>query len=288
LFYCFDILVIGLNDDQAIWLCQVCWNLGVIHARAEDFISAQFGFKWCQKFSHNSDGAKSEFGYKAGFYYLTAKVCGNEVINEEDYEIFEECELMNKSVALLCLKIEMLLRSRNWRELAEVLSKNDNLKFESLAEIVLRASEEIPLEIYRLIIEKLTENEFESQDFDIIRFSGLYRGLTTCALLQYPSDLGHFHTAVKMIKSSFGGYPSDETVWLCSTALEMGRQASENEGEWGRAGEWTEIAMNLVYLLPTETEEDRILRNSLQESVKKIFEEGKIFLLFCFLGTKII
>lgn len=243
--------------------------MGVIHARAEDFLSSQFGFKWCQKFSLKSEEAKEEFVYKAGFYYLTAKVCGSEAITEEDYEILKGCENEKRSVALLCLKIEMLLRSRLWAELSEVLKRSDSLKFESLAEIVLRASEEIPLEIYRLVLDKLTENEFESVDFDIVRFAGLYRGLTTCALLQYPNDLGHFLAAVKMIKSSFGGYPSEEIVWLCSTALEMGRQSVDNEGEWERAGEWTEMAMNLVYLIPNENEEDKIMRDSLKESVTK-------------------
>ena len=265
-------MIENLNNDQVVWMCQVCWNLGVIHARAEDFTSAQFGFKWCQNFSQWATEAKEEFEYKAGFYYLTAKVCGSEGITEEDYEILKQCEKKSVTTALSCLKIEMLLRSRNWTDLGEVLRTTTSLKFESLAEIVLRASEEIPLEIYRLILDKLTENEFMNADFDILRFAGLYRGLTICALLQFPNDLGHFHAAVKMIKSSFGGYPSEETAWLCSTALEMGRQAAENEGEWGKAGEWTEMAMNLVYLISTEGEEDRMIRNHLQESVQTYIE----------------
>lgn len=254
--------------------------MGVINARAEDFLSAQFGFKWCQKFSLKSTEAKEEFGYKAGFYYLTAKVCGSEAITAEDYEILKGCENEKMLVALLCLKVEMLLRSRHWAELSEVLKASNSLKFESLAEIVLRASEEIPLEIYRLVLDRLTEKEFESSDFDIIRFAGLYRGLTTCALLQYPNDLGHFLAAVKMIKSSFGGYPSDEIVWLCSTALEMGRHSAENEGEWERAGEWTEMAMNLVYLIPNENEEEKIMRDSLKESVKNVFFDFFIYAYF--------
>ena len=250
-------------------MCQVCWNLGVIHARAEDFISAQFGFKWCQVFSQYSEESKEEFAFKAGFYYLTAKMCGSEEINEEDYEVLRSCcETEGDSVSLMCLKIEMLLRSKKWEDLKYALSNNSTVGFESLAEIVLRASEEIPLEVYRLILDKLTENEFESQSFDLIRFAGLYRGLTTCALLQYPSDLSHFHSAVKMIKSSFGRYPCEETVWLCGTALEMGRQAADGDGEWEKAAEWTEMAMNLVYLIPTENDEDKIIKTNLQESVR--------------------
>ncbi len=206
--------------------------------------------------------------YKAGFYYLTEKVCGNEEITEEDYEILEQCEevIEDTQMSLLCLKVEMLIGSKRWENLKSVLTMCD-IGFEALAEIILRASEEIPLEIYRLVLDKLTEDEFESDSFDMVRFSGLYRGLTTCALLQFPSDLSHFHSAVRMIKSSFGKYPSEETVWLCSTALEMGRRAVDSEDDWEKAGEWTEMAMNLVYLIPTENEDDKLIRGNLQEAV---------------------
>ena len=272
----------ALNNDQIIWCCQICWNLGVMHARAEDFFSAEFGFKWCQTFSKRSKEAQEEFGYKSGFYYLTAKLCGYESMTEEDYEILKQCEIANRTAALLCLKVEMLLRSNKWEELSAVLiKKSDNLKFECLAEIILKASEEIPLEIYRLILDKLTENEFEREDFDIIRFASLYRGLTTCALLQYPKDLGYFHSAVKMIKSSFGGYPSEEIVWLCSTALEMGRQSVETDEDWDKAGQWTEVAVNLVYLIPCDSEDDKIIKTSLQESVKG-HDTRKTYLLLFF------
>ena len=253
-----------MEMDQIIWTCQVCWNLAVIHARAEDYQNAQFGFKWCQEFSQKSEETAREFGYKSGFYYLTARLCTEDTINLEfDYKILEDIE--NGSLEVKCLKIEMLLRSNKWADLRECLRTSD-VTFGTLAEIVLRASEEVPLEIYRLILEKLSENEYNSDQFDINRFSGLFRGLTTCSLLQFPKDTTHFQTAIKMIKCSFGRYPADEIVWLCGTALEMGRSAADEGFDWNLAGEWTEIALNLVYLLPDHS---KAIKLSLQESVIK-------------------
>lgn len=243
--------------------------MGVIHARAEDFKSAQFGFKWCWTFAQKC----AEFKFKSGFYYLTAKLCESETeIIDDDFQVLNDCEAMGCKaefeIQMTCLKIEMLLRCKKWKELGAVLKEVSNIGFESIAEIVLRSSEEVPLEIYQLTLKKLTENEFESQDFDIQRFSGLFRGLTTCALLQFPADLSHFQSALKMIKSSFGRYPSEEVTWLCGTALEMGRKACEEFGEYEKAGEWIEMAMNLVYLINGDSEDTRIIKSSLQESVK--------------------
>lgn len=255
-----------MEKDQIIWTCQVCWNLGVVHARAEDFSNAQFGFKWCQEFSSKSEESRKEFNFKATFYYLTAKLCTEDSIDDEfDYKLLSLID--NGSLEVNCVKIEMLLRSRKWKDLSDVLKKT-SISFVTLAEIILRASEDVPLEIYRLILEKLSEDEFNSGDtIDICRFAGLYRGLTTCSLLQYPNDMGHFNCALEMIKGSFGRYPGDEIVWLCGTALEMGRQCVEISGNWHLAGQWTEIALNLVYLIPVEEERLRIIKTSLQESV---------------------
>lgn len=281
--------MVNISSDQITWCCQVCWNLGVIHARAEDFKSAHFGFKWCWDFAQRC----AEFKFKSGFYYLTAKLCESEVmITEEDFQVMKDCE-SDGSVTefedqMICLKIEMMLRCRKWKDLEQVLKMNSTrIGFEGIAEIVLRSSEEVPLEIYQLILKRLTENEFERQDFDIQRFSGLFRGLTTCALLQFPGDLSHFQSALKMIKSSFGRYPSEEVTWLCGTALEMGRRAYEDLGEFEKAGEWTEMSMNLVYLINSETEDNLLIKSSLQESVLKL--KGYFMYTFnVFVDTKII
>ena len=260
-----------MSSEQVVWTCQVCWNLGVIHARAEDFTNAQFGFKWCHEFSV-VEGRK--FYFKSGFYYLTAKMCTSEEITDDDYSILENCKMFQKKgefkLELMCLEIEILLRDKKWDELGKLLKLCD-VSFEAIAELVLRASAEVPLNLHQLILEKLTEEEFNSEDFNVTRFAALFRGLTTCSLLQFPGNLAHFHSALKMIKSSFGRYPGNEVAWLCGTALEMGHQAAEIVGEWSKAGEWTEMALNLVYLIPeNENSEDsdlKIIKSSLKESV---------------------
>lgn len=261
-----------MKKDQIIWTCQICWNLGVIHARAEDFVNAQLGFKWCQEFSMG----EREFTFKSGFYYLTAKMCTSDEIINEDYRILENCKNCKENefnLQLICLEIELLLRDNKWEDL-EIILKDCQISFEVIAELILRASVEVPLNLHRLILEKLTDEEFNCENFNMTRFAALFRGLTTCSLLQFPEDLAHFHSALKMIKSSFGRYPGDEITWLCGTALEMGRQAGEVIGEWSKAGEWTEMALNLVYLIPENENsgdsELRIMKHSLQESVNKI------------------
>lgn len=274
-----------MSSEQIVWTCQVCWNLGVIHARAEDFTNAQFGFKWCQEFS-GVEGR--DFYFKSGFYYLTAKMCTSEEIIDQDYRILENCKMFQEEkegefkLELMCLEIELLLRDKKWEELEKLL-KGCDISFESIAELVLRASVEVPLNLHQLILEKLTQEEFNSEDFNVTRFAALFRGLTTCSLLQFPGNLAHFHSALKMIRSSFGRYPGNEVAWLCGTALEMGHQAAEIVGEWSKAGDWTEMALNLVYLIPeNENPEDselKIIKSSLKESV--LTAENIIFYLIC-------
>ena len=188
-----------------------------------------------------------------------------ESLNEDnDWKVYEK--------EVICLKIEMLLKTGKWKELESLISTiatSSSLSYENLSEIVLRTCAEVPMNIYHLILSTLTEREFDSPDFDLTNFSRLFRGMITCSLLQYPSDLSHFQSALKIIKSSFGAYPSDEITWLCGTSLEMGRQAIEVVGDWTKGTEWTEMAMNLVYLIPdNECESDRYNKNSLKESVK--------------------
>ena len=253
----------ALTSDQRVWCCQVCWNLGVIHARAEDFINAQFCFKWCHLFSKTL----KEFTFKSAFYYLTAKMFNEEAeITEDDFVILDSLNKDNYKEfegELLCLKIEMLLKTKKWADLECLITTTGSFMYEILAEIVLRTCVDVPLRIYHLALSTLTERALENK-FDLINFSKLFRGMITCSLLQYPSDLSHFHTALKIIKSSFGGYPGDEITWLCATALETGRQAIEVMRDWPRGSEWTEMAMNLVYLIPDSEQETK---NSLKESV---------------------
>lgn len=260
-----------MSNEQILWCCQVCWNLGVIHARAEDFDNAQFCFQWCHEFSNILK--TNEFRFKAAFYYLTTKMCCSTAeIDEKDFIILDslQCESESMDIEVICLKIEMLLKTEKWSILEDML-KTSNLcaaiSYETIAEIVLRTSADIPLSVYHLILTTLTERQFDSTNFDLIKFSKLFRGMITCSLIQYPSDLSHFHSALKIIKSSFGAYPGDEITWLCGTSLEMGRQAVEVMGDWNKGAEWTEMAMNLVYLIP---ESDADIKKSLKESVNSI------------------
>lgn len=266
-----------MDDDQVLWICQVCWNLGVIHARAEDFQSAKFGFIWCFELAkdHQTEALK-EMESKSAFYYLTAKMCDfkSGAIEERDFELMNRCEsglAVDFSTQLICLKIEMFIRAQKWYELTDALKKIENdpkIHFETVAEIILKTSEEIPLEVYLLVLKKLTENEFNRQDFNVERFAELFRGMSMCALLQFPNDLSHFERALSMVKSSFGGYPNDEVTWFCSTALEMGRRAYNETGRWDLAEKWTEMAMNFVYLIAETDAEDKLMKATLQEKVK--------------------
>lgn len=263
-----------LNNEQRTWCCQVCWNLGVIHARAEDFNNAQFCFKWCHDFTNNTD----EFYFKSAFYYLTTKICCADVeISEDDFNILEKLEheksfdSRSMEIEVVCLKIEMVLKTEKWTILENILTKSFTMiSYETIAEIVLRTASDIPLRIYHLILSTLTERQFDvtTKKLDLIKFSKLFRGMITCSLLQYPSDLSHFQTALKIIKSSFGSYPGDETTWLCGTSLEMGRQAVEVMGDWNKGAEWTEMAMNLVYLIPETDDTEKFIKKSLKEAVK--------------------
>ena len=283
---CFDrfFLVINarLSDDQGIWCCQVCWNLGVIHARAEDFINAQFCFKWCHEFSKTSN----EFKFKSAFYYLTTKICCPDAeITDDDFIILQDIgEEEMYETEITCLKIEMLLKTEKWTVLESLLNTITGISYETMAEIVLRTSAEIPLKINHLILSSLTEREFDSPDFDLGKFSKLFRGMITCSLLQYPSDLSHFQSALKIIKSSFGAYPGDEIMWLCANSLEMGRQAVDVTGDWNKGAEWTEMAMNLVYLIP----EDNYSKNTLKESVSIFFTFNNKLIFSSTLDSRII
>lgn len=262
-----------MTEEQKIWCCQVSWNLGVIHARAEDFSNAQYCFKWCCEFK--SDKC-SELNFKSSFYYLTAKMCETDTkikqIDQDDFvtldSLTESSQYEEYKKEIICLKIEIFLKAEKWTELESLLLSLNNsteISYETLAEIVLSASVEIPLKIYHSILLKLTEREFDSSSFDIIKFSKLFRGMITCSLLQYPSDLSHFHSAVKVIKSSFGAYPDEEIIWLCGTSLEMGREAAYVLGDWNKGAEWIEMAMNIVYLIP----DGNSTKKDMKESVNK-------------------
>lgn len=193
-------------------------------------------------------------------------------IVENDFLILDGLESDSESMEteVICLKIEMLLKTEKWTALEEMLKTATTLSYETIAEIVLRTSADIPMAIYHLILSTLTEREFDSSNFDLIKFSKLFRGMITCSLLQYPSDLAHFQSALKVIKSSFGAYPGDEITWLCGTSLEMGRQAVNVMGDWNKGAEWTEMAMNLVYLIPESGSADKFIKNSLKESVSGV------------------
>lgn len=232
----------------------MAWNVGLLHARADDFKSAQFGFCWAIKFLKTAE---------AKFYFLSAKIiCSESEISQEDLKLIEECEQTPDCKLLRC---QLLIQLQKWPQLTALLDDPD-LVFESVAEIILQSATECPLQIHHKILKTLAEREQEN----ISKFAMLFRGLATCALLIDDRDTLYFEEACQLIKASFGAYPVEEVAWLCNEAHSQALKQFTRQHDTKMASKWIELAMTLLYLLPTENGHRIALMHSIQDLYHRI------------------
>lgn len=235
----------------------------MIHARADDFKNAQFGFYWSFRFYASAFESES---HAAKIYYLTAKLCDSEsTILEDDLKLLEECNETN-TLEIKLLRCQLLLCLQKWPQLeAFIESESGEISFENVTEIILRSSSttECPLGIHHKILQCLLQRETEN----IERFASLYRAMCTCSLLIDFHDRSYFMEAIKIIKMAFGKYPGDEVAWLCNQAHTQAVEDFCHRRDTKGASEWIEIALSLLYLIPTGNAH----RPPLEASIKDLY-----------------
>lgn len=253
-----------LTRQDREFIASVCWNVGLIHARADDFTHAQVGFYWAVKFFEGGTHEAQE----AKFYLLSAKLCTEMAqVTEEDLKLARECDQSKPECKLL--HCQLLIQLQKWNELEALLDEITNdgddegegITFENVAEVILQSSIECPLPIHRKVLTTLAAREHKS----IARFSVLFRGLCACALLIDDQDTCYFEEACRLIKGSFGAYPVQEMAWLCNRAHTQALEELNSRKNTKKATEWLELAMNLLYLLPTGDAHRQALTEGIQD-----------------------
>ena len=122
---------------------------------------------------------------------------------------------------LTMLEAEICIICESWSDLEIILGrKSGTIEFEHLAEIILKSTNiNVPISVHKFALERLAHESISLESFDINRFSIIYRGLTSAALLDDRcAAVIYFREAVSIVKQSFGRYPVDEIVWLCAVA----------------------------------------------------------------------
>jgi hypothetical protein len=243
-----------LSNQDCEFVGNVAWNVGLIHARADDFKAAQIGFCWAVKFLKTAE---------AKFYFLSAKIIGAESeISEEDLKLLEECDQTPECKLLRC---QVLIQLQKWPQLTALLDDPD-LVFESVAEVILQSATECPLQIHHKILKTLAEREHKN----ISKFAVLFRGLCACALLIDERDTLYFEQACQLIKASFGAYPVEEVAWLCSEAHSQAFKQLTHQHDTKTASKWIDLAVTLVYLLPTGNAHRSALMPSIQDLYNRV------------------
>ncbi len=243
----------NLSSQDCEFIGGVAWNVGLIHARADDFKHAQIGFLWASKFFKDFESIQ-----ESKFYFLSAKLISPEAeVSEEDLGMVQECKQTAECKLLRC---QLLIQLAKWKEL-EALLDDPNLVFESVAEIILQSDIECPLPIHHIILKTLAERE----EKDIGRFAVLFRGLCACALMIDERDTCYFEEACKLIKASFGEYPVEEVAWLCNQAHSQALHQFTHSRDSKMATKWIELAMSLLYMLPSGNPHRTALTESIQD-----------------------
>lgn len=114
-----------LDEVDGEWLLRLCWNVGVLHAKAEDYLSAMFGFRWSAVFAQRHESFRTDL-FKAQFFFLTAKCCTDHSIDDADLERIVMCKELLQELTdgkahyerlLALLEFQCLLGAGRWDRL---------------------------------------------------------------------------------------------------------------------------------------------------------------------------
>jgi hypothetical protein len=221
------------------WLYKLCWNVGVIHSKSEAFEDAFFGFRWAVEFASRRDKSDAYVStrFNAIFFSLSCKACAEIGFDNNDMllvgelkdilqmDLIEDANIYRDLVKVL--EIQILLGCEEWEQVHEKVAKLPaTTDLTQIAEVILKSGPgSVPISVHKVVLERLIETELNGShtgSVNLTYFAMLYRGLLNAALLvdaKEAVELGK--QAVSIVKLSFGSYPAEELVWLCTTAYNV-------------------------------------------------------------------